>query len=170
MEGRAKGQILHGSATPTEAVRRAVHRRQMRQRELVRRYGGIRRPSPNGANELLSRTYQPDLGSPACPPSRLSRRLSSSLCGAIRCCRSTNAFCPAADHPAGDQAGVASLPAAARHLSGRAMLQGVAICHAAGICRRGSPTLIDAVAPWRSGRSGRIPGSASPQGRIRPPS
>ena len=38
MEGRAKGQVLHGSATTTEAVRRAIQRSEASVRALSRRY------------------------------------------------------------------------------------------------------------------------------------
>src|SRR5215216_5934905 len=38
-EGRAMGQVLHGSATTTEAVRRAIQLRQESVRALARRYG-----------------------------------------------------------------------------------------------------------------------------------
>src|SRR3546814_16091951 len=39
MEGCAMGQILHGSATTTEAVRRAIQRSQESLRVLAKRYG-----------------------------------------------------------------------------------------------------------------------------------
>src|SRR6201989_2019824 len=39
MEGRAMGQVLHGSATTTEAVRRAIQARQESVRAAARRYG-----------------------------------------------------------------------------------------------------------------------------------
>lgn len=39
MEGCAVGQILHGSATTTEAVRRAIHSSQESLRVLAKRYG-----------------------------------------------------------------------------------------------------------------------------------
>jgi transposase-like protein len=39
MEARAIGQVLHGSATATEAVRRAIRHSQASLRELARRYG-----------------------------------------------------------------------------------------------------------------------------------
>src|SRR5579863_5565770 len=38
-EGSAMGQILHGSATTTEAVRRAIEHSQASLRALARRYG-----------------------------------------------------------------------------------------------------------------------------------
>src|SRR5215218_2331571 len=38
-EGRTMGQVLHGSATTTEAVRRAIQARQESVRALARRYG-----------------------------------------------------------------------------------------------------------------------------------
>src|SRR5919106_5083869 len=38
-EGRAMGQVLHGSATTTEAVRRAIQRSQESVRVLARRHG-----------------------------------------------------------------------------------------------------------------------------------
>src|SRR5450755_2107080 len=39
MEGCAMGQVLHGSATTTEAVRRAIQHSQESLRALARRYG-----------------------------------------------------------------------------------------------------------------------------------
>src|SRR5215218_5236080 len=39
MEGCAMGQVLHGSATTTEAIRRAIHHSQESLRALARRYG-----------------------------------------------------------------------------------------------------------------------------------
>src|SRR5271166_1065976 len=39
MEGCTMGQILHGSATTTEAIRRAIQNSQASLRELSRRYG-----------------------------------------------------------------------------------------------------------------------------------
>src|ERR1041384_877218 len=39
MEGRAMGQVLHGSATTTEAVRRAIQARQESVRAAAKRYG-----------------------------------------------------------------------------------------------------------------------------------
>ena len=39
MEGGTTGQVLHGSATTTEAVRRAVQRSQENLRALSKRYG-----------------------------------------------------------------------------------------------------------------------------------
>ena len=42
------GQVLHGSATTTEAVRRAIQHSQESLRALAKRYGSIRRPSPSG--------------------------------------------------------------------------------------------------------------------------
>ena len=39
MEGRTMGQILHGSATTTEAVRRAIQNSQESLRALSQRYG-----------------------------------------------------------------------------------------------------------------------------------
>ena len=38
-EGRAMGQVLHGSATTTEAVRRAIQRNQESVRALAQRHG-----------------------------------------------------------------------------------------------------------------------------------
>src|SRR5215212_11783853 len=38
-EGRAMGQVLHGSATTTEAIRRAVQRSEESVRALARRHG-----------------------------------------------------------------------------------------------------------------------------------
>ena len=42
------GQVLHGSATTTEAIRRAIQHSQASLRALAKRYGSTRRPSPSG--------------------------------------------------------------------------------------------------------------------------
>ncbi|MBK3406175.1 helix-turn-helix domain-containing protein, partial [Methylorubrum rhodesianum] len=39
MEGRAVGQVLHGSATTTEAIRRAIQARQESVKAAAKRYG-----------------------------------------------------------------------------------------------------------------------------------
>src|SRR3954449_5050687 len=39
MEGRAMGQVLHGSATTTEAIRRTIQARQESVRAAAKRYG-----------------------------------------------------------------------------------------------------------------------------------
>src|SRR3954465_7808332 len=39
MEGCAMGQVLHGSATTTEAIRRAIQHSQASLRQLAKRYG-----------------------------------------------------------------------------------------------------------------------------------
>ena len=55
------GQVLHGSATTTEAVRRAIQHSQESLRALPGATGSTRRPSPNGGNGLRS---------PICRPAR----------------------------------------------------------------------------------------------------
>ncbi|AUW47458.1 hypothetical protein CUJ84_pRLN3000335 (plasmid) [Rhizobium leguminosarum] len=85
------GQVLHGSATTTEAVRRAIQHSQESLRTLSRRYGIIRRPSPSGGSDPRLRTFRPARKSRdrRCFPSR-RRPLSLPFAG-IRCCRSMTA-------------------------------------------------------------------------------
>ena len=59
------GQVLHGSATTTEAVRRAIQHSQESLRSLASRYGSTRRPWRSGRRE-------PRLA--ICRPVRASRR------------------------------------------------------------------------------------------------
>ena len=82
------GQILHGCATTTEAVRRAIQNSQESLRALAKRYG----INQKTVAKWKQRETVADL--PTGPkPSRLSfpsrRRRSSSLSGGIRYCRST---------------------------------------------------------------------------------
>src|SRR4051812_26482539 len=56
MEGRAMGQVLHGSATTTEAVRRAIQARQESVRAAAKRYG----ISPSTVQKWRSRQTSTD--------------------------------------------------------------------------------------------------------------
>jgi hypothetical protein len=57
------GQILHGSATTTEAVRRAIQNSQTSLRELAGRYGVNPKRCPNGAGAVRLATPAWDRGS-----------------------------------------------------------------------------------------------------------
>src|SRR3954468_24370141 len=56
MEGRAMGQVLHGSATTTETVRRAIQARQESVRAAAKRYG----VSPTTVQKWRSRQTSTD--------------------------------------------------------------------------------------------------------------
>ena len=109
------GQILHGSATTTEAIRRAIQNSQESLRALARRYG----INPKTVAKWKKRTR-----SLICQPVRRSqvdgaiarrggrhRRLSAPHAVAA----GRLPLCAAADDPASDALVTASLPAAARH-------------------------------------------------------
>ena len=88
------GQILHGSATTTEAVRRAIQHSQESLRGLAKRYG----VNPKTIAKWKARTSVSDLPTgPSSPdrPSCQQRKKPSSLPSeGIPCCRSTTAFTP----------------------------------------------------------------------------
>jgi hypothetical protein len=46
------GQVLHGSATTTEAIRRAIQHSQESLRALARRYGVNQKTYPNGRSGI----------------------------------------------------------------------------------------------------------------------
>jgi hypothetical protein len=81
------GQVLHGCATTTEAVRRAIQNSQESLRALAKRYGINQKTVANwkqrGTVPICRQTPR--------KPSRLSfpsrRRRLSLLSGGIRCCR-----------------------------------------------------------------------------------
>ena len=117
-KGSAMGQVLHGSARTTEAVRRAMQLRQESVRALAKRYGispttvqkwrkrGRPRATPDGAEGgSLDRADAGGGGD--------HRRLPPAHAAAAR----RLPLRPAAHHPAPDPLEPASLPAAARHQS-----------------------------------------------------
>ena len=81
------GQILHGCATTTEAVRRAIQNSQESLRGLAKRYG----INQKTVAKWKQRETVADLptGPKRATSTLLSRKRSSSLSGDIRCCRST---------------------------------------------------------------------------------
>ena len=85
------GQVLHGSATTTEAVRRAIQHSQESLRALAKRYGINPKTVAKWKKRDLGRRSadRPEQPSQRCCRSR--RRPSSSPSGATRCCRSTTA-------------------------------------------------------------------------------
>jgi len=100
------GQVLHGFATTTEAVRRAIQNSQESLRALAKRYGSIRRPSQSGRSAALSPICRPAQKSRSQHRFPLKTMRSSSLSASIRCCRSMIASMPckprsriSRDHP-----------------------------------------------------------------------
>lgn len=91
LEGGTMGQVLHGSATTTEAVRRAIQRSQESLRALAKRYG----INQKTVAKWRERTSAADLPTgPKEPRSTVlsvEERRSSSPSGATRCCRSMTA-------------------------------------------------------------------------------
>ena len=80
------GQVLHGCATTTEAVRRAIQNSQESLRALARRYG----INQKTVAKWKERETVADLPTgPREAKSTVQRRRSSSLSGGIRYCRST---------------------------------------------------------------------------------
>ena len=55
------GEILHGSATTTEAARRAIQHSQASLRALAKRYGITRKPSRSGRSADRSPNFRPAL-------------------------------------------------------------------------------------------------------------
>src|SRR6201997_2529861 len=58
MEGCAMGQVLHGCATTTEAIRRAIQNSQESLRALAKRYGINQKQSPNGRSAGASSIFR----------------------------------------------------------------------------------------------------------------
>ena len=88
------GQVLHGSATTTEAVRRAIQHSQESLRALARRYG----INPKTVAKWKKRTSVADLPTgPKEPQSTVlsvEEEASSSPSASTRCCRWTIASMP----------------------------------------------------------------------------
>ena len=88
------GQVLHGSATTTEAVRRAIQHSQESLRALAKRYG----VNPKTIAKWKSRKSVSDLRTgPKEPRSTVlsvRKRPSLSPSEGILCCRSTIAYTP----------------------------------------------------------------------------
>jgi transposase-like protein len=86
------GQILHGSATTTEAVRRAIQHSQESLRALAKRYG----VNPKTVAKWKARTSVSDLPTgPKEPRSTVLSPEQEAIVVAFRrhlCCRSTTAF------------------------------------------------------------------------------
>ena len=118
MEGCTMGQVLHGSATTTEAIRRAIQHSQESLRTLARRYG----INPKTVAKWKKRGSVADLPTgPEAPEVHGAvdrgggdrRRLPPAHAPAAR----RLPLCLAADDPASDPLVAASLPAASRHLA-----------------------------------------------------
>lgn len=115
IKGCAIGQVLHGSATTTEAIRRAIQRSQESLRTRRSVTGTIRRPSPSGGSGPRLRTFRPARKSRDRRCSTSRRRPLSLPFADIRCCRSMTASMHCSRHPASYAVFAASLPAASRH-------------------------------------------------------
>ena len=88
------GQILHGSATTTEAIRRAIQNSQASLRELAARYGI--NPKTVAKWRRRSSVCDADIG-PREPRSTVLSKEEEALIVAFRkthCCHSTIAFMP----------------------------------------------------------------------------
>lgn len=108
------GQVLHGSATVTEAVRRAMQNSQKSLRALAQRYGINQKTAAKG--KMRGSVADLPTGPKDTKSTVLSRTgRSSSPSGTTPCYHSMIALHPAADDPAPDALVVAPLPAAARH-------------------------------------------------------
>ena len=110
------GQVLHGSATTTHAVRAAIQRSKAPIKEL--------RPAlwaqPEDGREmaqagLRQRCADGAEGAPFLDAAVARRRRSSSPSAGTPCCRSTTASTPSGDHPAPDPLFPAPLLPAPRH-------------------------------------------------------
>ena len=85
------GQILHGSATPTAAVRRAIQASQESLRVLAKRYGINRKAVAQGKHCTACRLAR-KIPNQRCSPLRTKR--SSLLSVGVCCCRGMIAFTP----------------------------------------------------------------------------
>ena len=85
------GQILHGSATPTAAVRRAIQASQESLRVLAKRYGINRKAVAQGKHRTACRLAR-KIPNQRCSPLRTKR--SSLLSVGVCCCRGMIAFTP----------------------------------------------------------------------------
>ena len=85
------GQVLHGSATATEAIRRAIQHSQESLRILSKRYGINQKTVPSGRSGIPSPICQPVQESQDRRCCRLRRRRSSSLFAATPCAVEINA-------------------------------------------------------------------------------
>ena len=109
------GQILHGSAKTTHAVRAAIQRSKASIQELASRYD----LNPKTVMKWRKRAFLSMmlLWGRRCLAQRYSaprRKLSLLRSASIRCCRSTIAFMPPSDHPASDAIVAASTVPAPR--------------------------------------------------------
>src|SRR3981189_362475 len=118
MEGCTLGQVLHGSATTTEAIRRAIQRSQESLRTVAKRHG----INPKTVAKWRKRSFVADLPTgPKQPSSTVLSIEEEAIVVAFR--RHTLLplddlpLCAASDDPASDPIIVASLSEAARHLA-----------------------------------------------------
>src|SRR5215813_6617964 len=109
MGGCTLGQVLHGSATTTEAIRRAIQRSQESLRTLAKRHG----INPKTVAKWKKRSFVADLPTgPKQPSSTVLSIEEAAIVVAVgtRCCRSRRLpLCAAADDPAPDPIITASL-------------------------------------------------------------
>src|SRR3954466_14272701 len=117
MEGCAMGQILHGCATTTEAIRRAIQHSQESLRALARRYG------INQKTVAKWKVRESVVDRPTGPKDAKSTVLSVDDEAIIVAFRKHTllpldvSLCIAADHSASDTVLLASLPATTWHQS-----------------------------------------------------
>ena len=109
------GQVLHGSATTTEAIRRAIQHSQASLRTLAKRYGINQKTVAKWKRGRRSPIFRPARGSRGRRFCRSRRRQSSLPSDAYAAAAGRLPLCAAADDPASDALITASLPAAPRH-------------------------------------------------------
>ena len=113
------GQVLHGSATTTEAIRRAIQNSQESLRALAKRYGINQKTvakwkKRTSVADLSDRSEGAEVDGAVARGRGGHRRLSQAYAAAAR----RLPLCAAADDPASDALVTASLPAAPWHLAG----------------------------------------------------
>ena len=156
------GQVLHGSATTTEAIRRAIQHSQESLRALAKRYG----INPKTVAKWKKRTSVADL--PTGPKEPRSTVLSRRGGGGHRRLPAPHAaaarrlpLCAAADDPASDALVIAPLPAAPRH-------RPAARCRGRQAGEAEVQGLPDRLLPHRHRRGADRAGQAAPVRRHRP--
>jgi len=85
--GRAMGQVLHGCAATTKAIRRAIRHIQASLRQLARRYGINPKTARNGGRATRSSISEPVRRSQDPPSCRSRKKPSRSPAAGTRCCR-----------------------------------------------------------------------------------
>ncbi len=110
------GQVLHGGATTTAAVRRAIQHSQESLRGLAKRYGINPKTVAKWRSAASSRICRPGRSGPVHRAVRRGRGRRGRLSSAYPAAAGRLPVCPAGHHPASDAVVAAPLSATARHL------------------------------------------------------